>query len=81
MTWLTHRDPGPLQNLTLASVTIWGLRLTIYLSRRNLARVSGQALLERSLRKRRPGYDEYVARTSGFFPRPPRTAEAWVEEP
>ena len=37
-----------------------------------LIRVSGKALLERSLRKRRPGYDEYVARTSGFFPLPPR---------
>ena len=36
VTWLTNRDPGPLQNLTLALVTIWGLRLTIYLSRRNL---------------------------------------------
>ena len=37
-----------------------------------LIRVSGAALLERSLIKRRPGYAEYVKRTSGFFPRPPR---------
>jgi steroid 5-alpha reductase family enzyme len=37
-----------------------------------LIRVSGAALLERSLRKRREGYDDYVARTSAFFPRPPR---------
>ncbi len=37
-----------------------------------LLRVSGKALLERNLVKRRPGYEEYVARTSGFFPRPPR---------
>lgn len=37
-----------------------------------LMRVSGKALLERNLMKRRPGYAEYVARTSGFFPRPPR---------
>lgn len=37
-----------------------------------LIRVSGAALLEKSLAKRRPGYAEYVARTSGFFPRPPR---------
>ncbi len=39
-----------------------------------LVRVSGKALLERAMRKRRPGYDEYVARTSGFFPRPPRAS-------
>lgn len=37
-----------------------------------LVRVSGAALLERSLRKRKPGYEEYVARTSSFVPRPPR---------
>lgn len=39
-----------------------------------LVRVSGVALLERSLVKRRPGYDEYIARTSAFIPRPPRKA-------
>jgi len=37
-----------------------------------LMRVSGVALLERSLSKRKPGYEEYVRRTSAFFPRPPR---------
>lgn len=37
-----------------------------------LIRVSGVALLERSLKRRRPGYEEYIARTSAFFPRPPR---------
>jgi steroid 5-alpha reductase family enzyme len=37
-----------------------------------LLNVSGKALLERRMRKTRPGYDDYVARTSGFFPRPPR---------
>jgi steroid 5-alpha reductase family enzyme len=37
-----------------------------------LVRVSGVALLERSIGKRRPGYDEYVRRTSAFIPRPPR---------
>jgi steroid 5-alpha reductase family enzyme len=36
-----------------------------------LLNVSGKALLERRMRKTRPGYDDYVARTSGFFPRPP----------
>lgn len=37
-----------------------------------LRRVSGVTLLEKSLVKRRPGYEEYVARTSTFVPRPPR---------
>jgi steroid 5-alpha reductase family enzyme len=37
-----------------------------------LIRVSGVALLERSLSRRRAGYADYVARTSAFFPRPPR---------
>ncbi len=37
-----------------------------------LLKVSGVPMLERSLHKRRVGYDEYVARTSGFLPRPPK---------
>ena len=37
-----------------------------------LLKVSGVPMLERSLKKRREGYDEYVARTSGFIPRPPK---------
>ena len=37
-----------------------------------LVRVSGVAMLERTIGRRRPGYAEYVARTSAFFPRPPR---------
>jgi steroid 5-alpha reductase family enzyme len=37
-----------------------------------LLKVSGVVMLERSLTKRREGYREYVARTSAFFPRPPR---------
>jgi steroid 5-alpha reductase family enzyme len=36
-----------------------------------LTRVSGKDHLERSM-SQRPGYPEYIARTSGFFPRPPR---------
>jgi steroid 5-alpha reductase family enzyme len=36
-----------------------------------LIRVSGKGLLEGRM-KDRPGYAEYVERTSGFFPRPPR---------
>jgi steroid 5-alpha reductase family enzyme len=36
-----------------------------------LIRVSGKGHLEQRMMSR-PGYPEYVARTSGFFPRPPR---------
>jgi len=38
-----------------------------------LIRVSGVALLERHLSHSKAGWDDYVARTPGFFPRPPRT--------
>jgi steroid 5-alpha reductase family enzyme len=37
-----------------------------------LMRVSGVPLLERSLVQHRPGYRDYIERTSAFFPRPPR---------
>ena len=41
-----------------------------------LRRVSGVTLLEKSLKKRREGYEEYIARTSPFIPRPPRKTSA-----
>jgi steroid 5-alpha reductase family enzyme len=37
-----------------------------------LLRVSGVTLLEKTISKRRPGYEEYARRTSAFFPRLPR---------
>jgi steroid 5-alpha reductase family enzyme len=37
-----------------------------------LLRVSGVAMLEKTITGRRPGYAEYIRRTSAFFPRPPR---------
>ncbi len=37
-----------------------------------LMKVSGAGLLERSLRKRKPEYEDYVRRTNAFFPGPPR---------
>jgi steroid 5-alpha reductase family enzyme len=41
-----------------------------------LTKVSGVAMLERSLAKRKPGYAAYMERTSSFWPRPPkRSAE------
>ena len=40
-----------------------------------LLRVSGVALLERTIGERRTGYAEYARRTSPFIPRPPRRPE------
>jgi len=37
-----------------------------------LLKVSGVALLEKDIGKRRPAYRDYVARTNAFFPAPPR---------
>lgn len=37
-----------------------------------LVRVTGKALLERRLKRKNPAYAAYIARTSGFFPLPPR---------
>ncbi|MEQ8745636.1 DUF1295 domain-containing protein [Pyruvatibacter sp.] len=37
-----------------------------------IIRVSGADLLERGLQKSKPGYEDYVARTPKFIPRPPR---------
>lgn len=37
-----------------------------------LMKWSGVPLLEKGLKKRRPGYEDYIKRTSSFFPRPPK---------
>ena len=37
-----------------------------------LLRVSGVALTEKTITKRRPGYAEYIERTSAFVPLPPK---------
>jgi steroid 5-alpha reductase family enzyme len=37
-----------------------------------LVKVTGKALLERRLKRAKPEYAAYIARTSGFFPLPPR---------
>ncbi|MFM7027506.1 MAG: DUF1295 domain-containing protein [Chakrabartia sp.] len=37
-----------------------------------LTRVSGVPMLEHRLKKNRPGYEEYLRRTSSFFPLPPK---------
>ncbi len=46
-----------------------------------LVRVSGAAMLDRLLAKRKPGYAEYMARTSGFIPRPRRPARVRTARP
>ena len=38
-----------------------------------IVKVSGVALLEKDLSKSKPGYAEYVRRTSAFLPRPPKS--------
>lgn len=61
--------------LVAAETTVgrWGLIGAVVMSIL-LRRVSGVVLLEKSLSKRKPGYAEYVARTSAFIPRPPKKA-------
>ncbi len=41
-----------------------------------LVRVSGAGLLEKDIGTRRPGYQDYIERTSGFVPLPPRRKAA-----
>jgi len=52
----------------VGALTVFAPALMTFL----LVRVTGKALLERRLGRSRPGYAEYVERTSGFIPRPPR---------
>ena len=37
-----------------------------------LIRVSGVAMLEKTLKETKPGYADYIARTPAFFPRLPK---------
>ncbi|MEY4238777.1 MAG: hypothetical protein RL339_1378 [Pseudomonadota bacterium] len=62
--WLAAADAGP----WVALLSLPGpLFLTF-----TLTKWSGKPLLEKGLAKTRPGYAEYVARTSGFIPWPPK---------
>lgn len=63
--WLAAADSG--WGIAAASV-IGPLFLTF-----TLTRWSGKPLLEKGLMKNRPGYAEYVARTSSFLPLPPKS--------
>lgn len=58
--------------LIAASAGAWWTVVGSLLMSVLLLRVSGVALLERTIVERRPGYAAYVRRTSAFFPRPPR---------
>ncbi|WP_164157010.1 DUF1295 domain-containing protein [Sandarakinorhabdus rubra] len=54
-----------------AGAPVWTVVGPLFLSF-TLTRWSGAPMLEKSLRKQRPGYEDYVRRTSGFVPWPPR---------
>jgi len=58
--------------IALGSPRGWLTALSPALMTFLLLRVSGVALLERSIGKRRPAYAEYRRRTSAFIPLPPR---------
>jgi steroid 5-alpha reductase family enzyme len=57
--------------LAAAAGTGWGL-LSSALMMFLLLRVSGVTLLERDLKQAKPGYKEYIKRTSAFVPWPPK---------
>ncbi|HEX5591233.1 MAG TPA: DUF1295 domain-containing protein [Candidatus Limnocylindrales bacterium] len=58
--------------LIAASVGQWWTIVGPILMTVLLVRVSGAGLLESTIVERRPGYAEYIRRTSGFLPLPPR---------
>ena len=62
--WLAAAEAGPI--IALASLP-GPLFLTF-----TLTKWSGKPLLEKGLAKSRPGYSDYIARTSGFIPWPPK---------
>ena len=61
--------------VSLAAGGWWGIIGPIVMST-FLLRVSGVTMLERTITKRRPGYADYIARTSTFFPWPPKSSSA-----
>jgi steroid 5-alpha reductase family enzyme len=56
----------------LATPSSWWVLVSPALMTLLLLKVSGVALLEKNLTQRRPGYRDYMERTSSFFPLPPR---------
>jgi steroid 5-alpha reductase family enzyme len=59
--------------IALAAGGWWSLPAPLLMSLL-LLKVSGVSLLEKDIGERRPGYKEYVQRTSAFLPRPPHAA-------
>lgn len=83
--WAWTRHPNYFGDATawwgiylVASAGLWGFAtvLSPLLMTLLLTRVSGKPMLEAQLARSRPGYAEYVARTPGFLPRPPRRPSA-----
>jgi steroid 5-alpha reductase family enzyme len=62
--WLVAADAG----IMIALITMIG---PLFLSF-TLMKWSGGPMLERGMKKTRPGYDDYKRRTSSFFPMPPK---------
>lgn len=58
--------------LVVPSSGNWWLALSPALITALLLRVSGVPLLEAGLKKKRPGYVDYISRTSSFIPLPPK---------
>ena len=83
--WRYTRHPNYFGDATLwwgyfiiAAGTPWGVAtiLAPILMTFLLTRVSGAALLERTIKKHRPEYENYERRTSAFIPLPPKKASA-----
>jgi steroid 5-alpha reductase family enzyme len=61
----------------IAAATGWGA-LTVFsplLMTFLLVRVSGVAMLEKTMAETKPGYHDYMERTSAFVPLPPRRTD------
>lgn len=56
---------------TGAGAGLWTIAGPVFLTF-TLVKWSGAALLEKGLKKKRPGYAEYIAKTSSFIPWPPK---------
>ena len=61
--------------LGAGGVAAWGL-VGAVMDTVILTRVSGKPVLEKDIETRRPGYREYIERTSGFIPLPPKKRPA-----
>ena len=57
----------------------WWTIVSLILLSLLLLKVSGVAMLEKTISKRRPKYDEYIRRTNAFFPGPRRTLKTFKE--